>query len=370
MISYVPYFRSDRKAIVIRIIVDGNISKVINTGIKIEPSQWNEKHRKVTGHANKNIFNQKIQNKIGELQKEITKAELLGVQLTRDRVKKISEGAAITTDFHKWSEAFIEEAYKNEGTRKAHTSDHNRLKLFAPSLQFGDIDARWLKKYEKWLYEHFHGNTPWKSLKFVRRMLYGAGKGIVHHNPFEYEEYKMPKYIQPLKDGLTIEELDKLEKLLTDPVPVMHKIITAKFLFMCYTGLRISDAKSFKVEKHVHNGERIVITSKKTGVTTNLKLYSRLSKVLQTLNELPDKAISDQKFNDWLKIIAGLAEINRLTLTTHVGRHTFGCLLAEMGVSEEEAMKLMGHKRKEVTKIYFQLRQPQIDRAAEKLNKI
>jgi hypothetical protein len=41
-----------------------------------------------------------------------------------------------------------------------------------------------------------------------------------------------------------------------------------------------------------------------------------------------------------------------------------------MGVSEEEAMELMGVKNKSVVRVYYQLRQPQIDRASDKLNNI
>lgn len=370
MISFAPYYRKERKIVLIRIIVDGVISKNINTGIKLEPEEWDAKERKVVKHPNKKIFNQKIQNKIAELQKEVTKAELLGVLLTRNRVKKISEGAQITTDFHKWAEYYIKDHYPNKGTQNANTADHNRLKAYAPSLQFGDIDARWLTKYEHWLKEHFQGNTPWKSLKFVRKILYAAGPGIVHHNPFEHEEYKLMPYNQPLKDGLYIEELDRIEAIFDKPVPVMLKIVAAKFLFMCYTGLRISDAKKFRVEDHLHNGERIIITSQKTGVTTNLKIYGRLARVLERLQELPEKKFSDKNFNEWLKTLAEACEIDRIVLTSHVGRHTLGCLLAELNIPIEVAQKIMGHKRTNTTKIYYNIRQSNVDDKTDRLNSL
>lgn len=250
-------------------------------------------------------------------------------------------------------------------------SDLRKVNTYAPSLQFGDIDARWLTRYEKYVRETLgnEGNTPWKALKFIRTMLYDAqitiGRHI--HNPFQLKEYKMPPYIDPEKDGLYLHELDRLEKLLDEPHPTVIKIFTAKFLFMCYTGLRISDAKRF-TEDFIKNGERIIITSKKTGITTNTKIHNRLRNILLRLKDLPEKKISDQKFNVYLKTIAGLAEVTRLNASSHLGRHTFGCLLAEAGVSEEEAMELMGVKSKSVVRVYYKLRQPQIDRAADKLN--
>jgi integrase/recombinase XerD len=371
MITYVPYYREQRKTIVIRIFINGEIAKVVNTGIKIEPSQWDAEGRKVKGHPNKTLFNQKIINKVADLQKEIIKAEVMDVALTRSRVKRLAEGGKVTTDFYEHCLQWIQEKYTNTGTKKSALSDLNKVHSYAPSLQFGDIDRRWLMGYERHVREVLKnkGNTPWKAMKFVRTMLYDAQDVLGKHlpNPFEDGSYKMPDYIDPDKDGLYVEELDRIEKLLLEPHPVVLKIMAAKFLFMCYTGLRISDAKRFSSE-HLKNGERIVITSKKTGVTTNLKLYNRLGNILERLNQLPQKSVADQNFNDYLKVIAGLAGITRLTFSSHLGRHTFGCLCAEMRLSVEEAQKLMGHKNKRATLVYYRLRQPQMDRAAELLN--
>jgi integrase/recombinase XerD len=374
MITVIPYYRKQRRQVVIRLIVNGATAKQINTGIKIEPSQWDESSGKVVQHPNRNIFNQKIKAKVHELQSEVTKAELLGVILTQDRVKRIAEGNVVTTDFYSHCEAWIKEKYSNPDTRKAAMSDLRKVNGFAPNLQFGDIDRRWLMKYERYLRETLgnDGNTPWKAMKFLRTMIYDAQSigGIVHCNPFQTKEYKMPAYKQPEKDGLHLEELDRIEKLLSESHPVMIKIMAARFLFMCYTGLRISDAKRFSVDRHLKDGERIVITSKKTGITTSLKIYDRLQRVLKHLQQLPEKTLADQKMNEYLKIIADLAEIDRIPLTTHVGRHTLGCLCAEAGLSEEEAQKLLGIKNKNVVKVYYKLRQPQMDRAAGKLNKL
>lgn len=371
MISIIPYYKKERQSVIIRIIVNGDVAKVIQTGVKIEPSQW--KDGKVIAHPNKTLLNQKIKNKVHELQSVITKAELIGMVLTKDRVKRLAEGGEITTDFYTHCEKWIKEKYSNKGTRSAAMSDLMKIHIYAPSLQFGDIDKRWLTRYENYLRETLgnEGNTPWKAMKFIRSMLYDAqeifGQNQIH-NPFLAKEYKMPKYVQPEKDGLTIAEVDRIEELLTQNIPVVHKIVAAKFLFMCYTGLRISDAKRY-AEEHLIDG-RIVMTSKKTKITTRLKVYDRLEKILNALRSLPGKSFADKTFNEWLKIIADMAGIKRLVLTSHVARHTFGCLLAEIGVSEEEAKELMGVKNKNVIKVYYKLRQPTIDKAAEKLNNL
>jgi integrase/recombinase XerD len=372
MISYIPYFKKERNLVIIRIIADGQIAKVINTGIRIDPTDWDEKKRQVIKHPNKSLYNQKIQKMVADLQVEIIRAELLGVKLTKDRVKRLAEGGKVTTNFYDHCKVWVNEKYHNKGTRDANLSDLEKVHTYAPSLQFGDIDARWLIKYERYLREDLgnQGNTPWKAMKFIRTMLYDAQNVLGNHiqNPYKDKTYKMPKYINPEKDGLYIHELEQLEKLLTEPHPIVVKILTAKFLFMCYTGLRISDAKRFAENENVIDGERIVITSIKTKIKTNLKVWGRLSRVLAWLRENPEKKISDQKFNIYLETIQELIDFKRFKITTHRGRHTFGCLLAESGVSMEEAMELLGVKNKNVVRVYYQLRQPQIDRAADKLN--
>jgi phospholipid N-methyltransferase len=77
-------------------------------------------------------------------------------------------------------------------------------------------------RYERYLRENLGnvGNTPWKAMKFMRTMIYDAQSigGIIHCNPFQTKEYKMPSYIQPEKDGLYIHELDRIEKLLTESI--------------------------------------------------------------------------------------------------------------------------------------------------------
>jgi integrase/recombinase XerD len=371
MLSIVPYYKKERKSVIVRVILNGSVAKVIQTGIKIESNQWSK--GKIINHPNKSLLNAKVSSVVHELQAVITKAELLGVVLTKDRLKRLVESGEITTDFYKHCKVWIEEKYSNIDTRRVMMSDLEKAHTFAPTLQFGDIDKRWLIRYENYMREVLgnNGNTVWRSMKFIRTMLYDAqdtlGKQQIH-NPFDEKEYTIPSYTDPEKDGLTIEELDKIEELLTQPVPTILKIVSAKFLLMCYTGLRISDAKRFTNE-HIIDG-RIVITSKKTGTTTRLKIHNRLQRILTALTELPEKSFADQSFNEWLKVVADTTEITRMNLSSHTARHTFGCILAESGVSQEEAMELMGVKDKGVLRVYYQLRQPQIDTAAEKLNSL
>lgn len=370
-ISIKPYYRTDRGSVVIKVYVDRKTAKVINLGIKITEEQWNEADRKIVKHPNAKLLNQKIKNKVLELEREITRAELLGVTLTEGKVKQIAEGRKVTTNFYEWAEPWIDEKYRNRDTRDAMLSDLNKLKAFAPKLQFGDIDAGFLTRYHNYMIYDLgnKGNTPWKGLKFIRTMLYDAA-GLAPQNPFKDRSFKMPRYQETHKDGLYISECDQIEKLFDQEVPVLVKIVAAKFLFMCYSGLRISDAKKFSVAEHIQNDERLIIDTQKEGVRVNLKLHSRLIRALERIRSLPEKSLSDQKMNEWLKLVGAAANIDRIVLTNHVGRHTWGCILAEMNIPVDIAQKLLGHKKRESTLLYYKLRQKKLDEYAGVLNKM
>ena len=63
-----------------------------------------------------------------------------------------------------------------------------------------------------------------------------------------------------------------------------------------------------------------------------------------------------------------MAGIGHIKLTCHVGRHTFGGLLAEMEIPEEQAQKLLAHKDIRSTRVYYHIKAKNLDNAMDKLN--
>ena len=53
------------------------------------------------------------------------------------------------------------------------------------------------------------------------------------------------------------------------------------------------------------------------------------------------------------------------TLTAHVGRHSFGRMLAENGVDIKKAQKLLGHRDERSTRIYFHLLDTDVDKEVD-----
>ena len=59
-----------------------------------------------------------------------------------------------------------------------------------------------------------------------------------------------------------------------------------------------------------------------------------------------------------------------INLTAHVGRHTFGATLADMDVPIERAQKLLGHRDKKSTEVYYHIKNKVLDEEMMKWNEL
>lgn len=121
-----------------------------------------------------------------------------------------------------------------------------KLELYHGSrkLNFQDIDANFLNKYEAYLIreEKLAHNYVQLLFRAIRRLFTEAKKKrIIDFYPFG--EYEMLSYIVPQKDIPTKEELEKIKMFETGDKTLL--ITKHWFVFGCYSGLRISDWQRF-----------------------------------------------------------------------------------------------------------------------------
>jgi integrase len=119
------------------------------------------------------------------------------------------------------------------------------------------------------------------------------------------------------------------------------------FVISCWTGCRVSDLMSLSMNNihHTINGEKAIrYTQKKTGTTVNAPFHPHVEEILKRNSGFPH-AISDQKYNSFIKKLCMLVGINELIegskmdskskrkesgtfpkyelLSTHTGRRSF-----------------------------------------------
>lgn len=333
---------------------------------KIPLSQWDEETTRVKKtYANAAYINNKIDKRIAELQGTFLKLEAVGTTITRTAIKGIVKGNDPGQCFHTFCRNQIIAKYGNKDTRRTYEGEVTKLEEYKPHLAFRDITFLFLQNYGAWLREN-RGNAPntiWKTFKFMNTMLNDAIKigGYIDKNPFEV--FDRGSYVQTPRTFLTKTDRPKVEKLMSEPIPEEVAKVTAYMLLMVYAGLRFEDAMSFDYNTHIIDDERLLMLTEKMDVLANIKLYPKLREIVLFIRDHPLK-MSNRDFNDNLKIVSALAGLNK-HITAHVGRHSFGRLLAEKGIPLEKAQKLMAHKDKRSTEIYYHMLDIDVDQEVD-----
>ena len=114
---------------------------------------------------------------------------------------------------------------------------------------------------------------------------------------------------------LTFEDLTKIENISKEKLTDSLENAKDWLIISCYTAQRISDFMRFTDEQiRIENSKHLLeFTQKKTGKNMTIPLHP---KVLEILNKRKGKfpyPISDQKYNDFIKTVCKLAEINEPT---------------------------------------------------------
>jgi integrase len=119
--------------------------------------------------------------------------------------------------------------------------------------------------------------------------------------------------------------------------------------------LSYKDTQFFSKDRIViiNGEEQIHGNREKTGVPYVIFLLPQAKEILERYDyRLPE--ISNQKYNDYLKLLMGYTGIDK-DVTTHSGRHTFGTCLINKGVSIEAIPKIMGHTNMKQSFLYARM---------------
>ncbi|MFC4210860.1 site-specific integrase [Pedobacter lithocola] len=234
---------------------------------------------------------------------------------------------------------------------------HNRSRI-----RFEDINYSFFQSFQNFLIKHrgINNITIAKQLSTLKTFLgYAKMNGIKITD--SYRDFKIRK--QKLEViALTGDEFETLYNLDLSKNERLAKVRDV-FCFSCVTGLRYSDLAQLRRE-HIKATE-ICLTIKKTKEQLIIPINVYAESILEKYNEhlLPIPVISNQKFNDYIKELCELAEINEKIeiirfkgaikeatvhpkfdlISAHTGRKTFATLSLEKGIPAETVMGITGH---------------------------
>jgi site-specific recombinase XerD len=276
---------------------------------------------------------------------------LSGVHLSPEGLKNEWKNPARLINFHAFMEEMIKERKPDlaYGTWKHHKSFAKKIKEFSPKLHFADITPEYLEKFQRWMKAKKGNdiNTIHGTMRMFRSYLNIAKRRkVIDTSPFTQIKLKKAKVNRVF---LTNSELKQFyQAYQSGKLSDAKKRILRHFLFMCYTGLRISDFLSLKKDQ-VSSDNILMYVPVKTQATKRDMVSIPLNRFAlqmirdeESTGELIFDTISEQKMNKYIKEIAASIGINK-NVSNHSARHTFATLFLESGGNLAALQKLLGH---------------------------
>lgn len=338
---------------------------LINSKVEVDRNLFDQAKGHIRGKGSDVDDNNMIIEQVrGRINKILVKYRLQNKEITARIFKSEYSHPSLDIDFLVWMENEIK-AKKNEvGARRIikYNTILNKIREFCPVLHFSEIDHFWIESFRGWLKKIRKNdiNTVSSNLAVLKSFCTRAvRKGLLKVDPFA--DIKIGRGSVD-RVFCSEEELKALWNL------YMKGNFTGKehlrpvlrhFLFMCLTGLRISDFIAIEFDNLVNN--TIYFYPVKTRAQKKQVVKVPLNSIALTL--ISDEGhktgkiftpVTEQRMNSNLKDIAKLAEINK-PLTNHSGRHTFATLFIQKTSDVATLQKLLGHTRIEETMVYVHI---------------
>lgn len=176
-----------------------------------------------------------------------------------------------------------------------------------------DVNSKFLESFQEWSikneYENSTTNRNFRDVKAV--CVHARTRGIEVSNELDYLKSNLKKE-KKFIITLSIDELERIHRMNGLP----NYLDNAKdwLLISCYTGQRISDFMRFNPDMVRTEQKRkfIDITQEKTGKSVSIPLLPTVQKILDKRNGNFPRAISHEKYNEYIKEVCKLAEIDEV----------------------------------------------------------
>ncbi|MDB4922811.1 site-specific integrase [Mucilaginibacter sp.] len=295
--------------------------------------------------------------------------------ITIDDIVNEFKNMHVAEDFFSFMEVNANELYNQDtivnGTWRRHKCSLNILKLYynRETLPIGRLSLELIEKFDAWARtKHKAGhNTVCGYHKDIKKYLSMAvRKCLIAKNP--YADFSFA-YVDGDRVALNQEEINNLITLFKHPLLEHNdREILRRFLFSCFTGLRISDTGLLN-SSMIHGSDLVFIPFKgrSQGKILRLPLQNIAMQLIDGRAGMLFQKFSHGYINERLKIIGARASIFK-RLTYHCARDTFGTQAVEMNVHIKLISEMMGHSDLKTTSIYLKMSDAEKRRAMGKFD--
>ena len=338
------------------VIINGERS-IISLDRRINPKHFIPSSQKVRGNAEVNEYLDVIRRKCFTLEMELIKLDNFNLETFIHSFKhgipqKIDTLLRVYDRHNELYQQNVVCGKVNSTALYKYQKNMERVAEYLKTLNMTDIKLRditpsFIEGFQNYCLKTLKNNTTNKQLKMLKKILsYAVKERLLDVSPFQLT----------LKD----EKLDYHTLSLDEIKYLMSLMITDKrieqirdmFCLQSMTGLSFSDMVSLC--KDDVQDDVIIKRRKKTDIQFVIPVLPIAKKILEKYDyQLP--VISNQKYNQYLKVLGDYAKMP-MKLHSHLGRHSFACILLNSGVDMKTISRTLGHSSMRTTeKIYAEM---------------
>ncbi|MFI1770978.1 tyrosine-type recombinase/integrase [Thalassobellus citreus] len=347
------YVRSDGTS-ALYLVLYLNKRKRVPLNISVPPKFFDKKKQRVKkNYKQSGDYNLIIEKMLGDLNLIEVNYRLNNEQLTIDRLLEELFTPSLRVNYNVFASKVLEDQ-KNKGYIKASTYRQQegalqKIKTYKNPLLFSDINEDFLQKFKMYLKNNLKNKpaTIQSTIKNFKKYLHIANKSGIK-TTLHYSDIT----VKSMKGDFTFllpKELKALHLFYNSPfINATWKNILQRYLFCCFTGLRIGDIEKLTEDNFIEN--TIVFTSGKTDKFQRIKL-NETAKALISFPHIFDNNYTREYINRELKEIAKSCGIKK-RLYFHSSRHTFATNYLIKGGQIQNLQKALGHSKIETTMVY------------------
>jgi len=334
-------------------VFQNRVKKMLPIHISVTPGDFDAvKQRVKKGNCFANDYNLIIEKMLSDITKIEVSYRLSNQLLTLDKISHEYQNPTAKIDFVKFweNEMVTQKLILKSGTYRQQMSMLNKLKEYKSPLFFYEITPEFLNEIKSYFKKQLknNDNTIYSWIKSFKKYLHMAHKkGII--TPLPFDEIKNREF-KSERTFLSPDEIRLLYKYWNSEfINEAHKKIIGKFLFSCFTGLRLSDVQKLSSENILE--KYIIFVAEKT---TKIQRIPLNKSALEFLDCVLSENFTPEYMNRELKFITKVVGIQK-KVSFHVGRHTFATNFLLSGGRVEHLQKLLAHSKITETMIYVHI---------------
>jgi len=365
------YVRTDGTcALYVQIFLDKKMKR-LPLNISVAPKNFDKIKQIVKGKSQQAKDNNLIiSKKLADINRVAVTYRLNGTYLTMEKLLEDLHNPSVKVDFLKFYEFHLEKQKEilKPGTYRQQKATLTKIKKWRKEIFFYELTEDFLNEMIAYFKNKLKNKqtTISTTLKNLKKYLHLANKnGIV--TPLNFDDIHV-KSFSGERTYLDSHEIRNLYEYRNASFTTgSHKSIIDRFLFSCFTGLRISDIMQITQENIV--GDHLVFIASKPGKFQKILLTKSAKQFINKTGQLFNNDFSPEYINRELKVIAKTCGIKK-KVTFHVSRHTFATNFLISGGRVEVLQKLLAHSNISETMIYVHITDSIMDEQIVNLDSI